>query len=212
MKRCYARVSTEEQSLERQLLTFKEAFGGEVYQMYEEKRTAKGSAVRPVLEKLIADLEAGDEVVTDAVDRIGRSVKDFMDNIFKIQSKKASLYILNLRMRFDENPFAKAMIQLLMVFAELERSMISERTKDGLKQAKAEGKFKGRKPRITDQEIQFILEKRKKGWTLDKISKAVKVSNCGVFKAIQRYERGEFNLNKEYWMEKNRDQMEILKK
>ena len=95
MTKYYVRVSTAEQKIDRQLIAYDNAD-----QIYIDKMSGKNSE-RPQPQKMLEDLQAGDEVVVKSLDRLSRSTKDMLEIVEKIKSKSASLKILDLK--FDTN-------------------------------------------------------------------------------------------------------------
>jgi len=193
----YTRVSTEDQDLERQVEAINSY--GKVDVMYCEKLSGKEGVQRPVFEKMLATLKEGDVVVVHTIDRFGRSLGDFISNTNIIKSKGASLEIASIGLVFGNNIYTDAMFQILMVFAELERNIISERVKGGLAIARRAGKCKGRKPSITAAEMEAILLMRADGMSFAKIGEEFDVSASAIQKAIKRQEMGLLEINKEFW-------------
>jgi site-specific DNA recombinase len=135
----YARVSTREQasegeSLNEQILKM-EAYclyqGINNWDVYREEGYSGKDTKRPEFQRLIADIEKGDiqSVIVKKIDRLSRSIIDF-ENIYNyMESKGVTLNSLN--ESFDTSTaIGRAAIRIILVFAQLEREQISERTKD----------------------------------------------------------------------------------
>ena len=139
MKIGYARVSTEDQNLELQLDELKK-FGCD--KIFQEKISGS-SKDRPELEKLLEHLREGDTVVVWKLDRLGRSLKDL---IFLIEGfKERGIGFVSLKDPIDTTTAAGELTFLIFgALAQFERRVISERTKAGLKAARARGKKGGR--------------------------------------------------------------------
>ena len=136
--RYYVRVSTMEQKTDRQLLAYPDADA-----IYTDKMSGK-SKERPELQRLMAEMQKGDVIVTKSLDRLSRSVKDLLEIVEEIKDRGASLKILD--MNIDTNtPMGECFMTITAAFAELERKTIVERTREGVAIAKAKGKYKGRK-------------------------------------------------------------------
>lgn len=104
---------------------------------------------RPGFSNLFTNkLESGDTLVVAKVDRLGRDNIDVQQTINTLLDKGIKVICLDLPEQDLTKPSAKAMLQMIAVFAEFERSRIRERTLDGLARAKAEGKDLGR-PKFT---------------------------------------------------------------
>lgn len=201
MRYGYVRVSTEKQDLYRQI----EAFTGTVDKLIHEKFSAKEGSFRVEFDRVLGMLKAGDELVVYSVDRFGRSVAEFTDNTKRVQERGASLFIFDIKLSFGQSCFGDAMIQILMVFAELERKMTLERMKPSIARAKAQGLFRGRKPVITDENIEQVLQMRKRGVTLAKIGKKFKVTGAAIHSAIARHDKGKLASQEslKHWMGEN---------
>jgi DNA invertase Pin-like site-specific DNA recombinase len=138
----YCRVSTEDQSLERQLQSTSEyatsvldADLGDVH-TYRDKSTGTDTD-RSGYRDLMEDVEAGEfeAVVVHSVSRISRSIQDLDATVDRITDSGTELRIIKESFEFlpdEEDPYQTAMFQLLGVFAELEASMAQQRTREGL--------------------------------------------------------------------------------
>lgn len=139
MKIGYARVSTQEQNLDRQLDNLKAA-GCE--RIYCEKMTGT-KAHRPELDKMKEALRAGDVLVIDSFSRLSRSTKDLLDTVETLTEQGVN--IISLKEQLDTTTATgKLMLTMLSALSQFERDLISERTKDGLKAARARGRNGGR--------------------------------------------------------------------
>ena len=135
----YARVSTEEQNLNRQLDQLKEAG---VEKVYKEKITGTKKD-RPELNKLLEYARKGDVIVIADLTRLSRSTKDLIS--LSEQLKEKGIELISLKETIDTTTATgKMMFGMLSVLAQFERDQISERTKEGLKSARARGKQGGR--------------------------------------------------------------------
>lgn len=142
----YARVSSKEQNLDRQL----EALQG-VSKVFSDKASGK-SAERPQLQAMLDYIREGDIVVVTELDRLGRNNKDLTEIMNTLQQKGATLEVLNLPSMNgieDENLrrlINNLVIELYKYQAESERKRIKERQAQGIEIAKKKGRFTGRKP------------------------------------------------------------------
>jgi DNA invertase Pin-like site-specific DNA recombinase len=140
---CYVRVSTDDQSLERQLERTHEyaqqlgADPGEIV-TYRDKQTGTDTN-RSGYQDLLEDVRAGtfDAVVVHSVSRISRSIRDFDDTVDRIvEDADTALHIVSEGFDIrpgDDDPYQRALLQLLGVFAELEARMAQQRTKEGIR-------------------------------------------------------------------------------
>lgn len=134
----YARVSTDEQSTEAQEIELRAA-GCETI---VEEHDSGASRARPSLSKLVREIGAGDTLVVVRLDRLARSVSHLLDVIEDLTAKGA--HFKSLRDPIDTTtPQGMFSLQVLGAVAQLERALISERTKAGIRAAKAKGKKPG---------------------------------------------------------------------
>tara|TARA_Y100000296_G_scaffold85346_1_gene121023 strand:- start:588 stop:1145 length:558 start_codon:yes stop_codon:yes gene_type:complete len=148
MKIGYARVSTDEQSDSSQLDALLEAGCERVYQ---EIGSGK-SRLRPELERMIDSLRAGDVVVVQRLDRLGRSLKDLIELLDGF--KKQDVQFISLNESIDTTTaVGELAFHMIGSIAQFERRLISERTKAGLVAARARGRKGGRKAKLTVADI-----------------------------------------------------------
>ena len=159
----YARVSTDAQTTENQLLQLRavaERHGWTVVAEYVDNGVsgAKGRSERPQFDALLNGVARRefDMIAAWSVDRLGRSLQDLLGFLLELQSKRVDLY-LHQQALDTSTPMGKAMFQMCGVFAELERSIIQERVRAGLERARAKGVTLGR-PR-TDPKIEAKIRK-----------------------------------------------------
>ena len=148
----YARVSTLDQNLERQLDMLKQ-YG--VDHIFQEKMSGT-KRDRPELTKLLAHLTEGDTVVVESLSRLGRSTKDLIELTDLLQSKGVQL--VSLKESIDTStPTGKLLFTLMSALAQFERDIIAERTKEGLKAARARGR-KGGRPKCDSRKLQQAIK------------------------------------------------------
>ena len=124
----YARVSTEEQVLDRQIDMLSE-YG--VNQIYSEKMTGT-KRNRPELEKMLDRLSEGDTVVIESLSRLGRSTKDLIELMELFNKKKVNL--VSLKENIDTTTATgKLLFTLISAISQFERDCIADRTREGLK-------------------------------------------------------------------------------
>lgn len=142
----YARVSSKEQHLDRQLAALKD-----VDKLFTDKLSGANTN-RPELQKMLAYIREGDIVMVTELDRLGRNNHDLTKIMNSIQNKGATLDVLNLpSMTGIADPnlrqlMTNMIIELYKYQAESERKRIIERQQQGIALAKRQGKYHGRKP------------------------------------------------------------------
>ncbi len=144
----YARVSTEDQKLDMQVDALLKA-GCDPEFIYKEHASG-ANAQRPQLGLLFKTLRKGDTLVVYKLDRLGRSTKhlyQMMDHL-----EKHEIGFMSLTESVDTTtPMGKMVFAIFAAMAQLERDLISERTKAGLAAARARGRKGGRKPKLTKE-------------------------------------------------------------
>ena len=134
----YARVSTDEQATEAQEIELR-SVGCDVI---VQEHGSGASRARPALSKLLRDVGAGDTLVVVRIDRLARSVSHLLEVIEDLTER--GVHFRSLRDPIDTTtPQGMFSLQVLGAVAQLERSLISERTKAGIRAAKARGKLSG---------------------------------------------------------------------
>lgn len=134
----YARVSTEEQATDAQVDELRVAGCHSILQ----EHGSGASRARPVLAKLVHDIRPGDVLVVVRLDRLARSVSHLLDVIERLEERGA--HFRSLRDPIDTStPQGMFSLQVLGAVAQLERALIAERTKAGMRAAKARGRMPG---------------------------------------------------------------------
>ncbi|WP_412475453.1 recombinase family protein [Gordonia sp. LUNF6] len=147
MKIGYGRVSTDEQNVETQRQALIE-LGVDRRRIHLDRGVSGRRRQRPALDRALAELRDGDEFVVTKLDRLGRSLRDLLDIADQIRREGASLTVG--RTTYDPaDPVGAMMFQVLGMTAEFEVAMNRERTREGVARAKAEGKYRGRQPKLS---------------------------------------------------------------
>ncbi len=185
----YVRVSTNEQTTEnqvRELEAWADRAGHEIVATYDDNGIsgAKGREYRVEFDKLLkgAVRREFDLVAAWSVDRLGRSLQDLIGFLQELHGAGVDLY-LHQQALDTTTPSGKAMFQMMGVFAEFERSMISERVKAGLARTKAKGTKLGR-PKVSKECEAQILELHKERMGMIKIGKKLGVGTSTVQRVV----------------------------
>ena len=193
MKRAvlYLRVSTFDQHPETQLYDLRGLAAQRGVEIVEEfSDTISGSkAKRPGLDRLMADARRGkfDVVMVWAFDRIARSVRHFLEVLDELTH--LNIEFISFRENVDTGgPLGRAMIVIIGAIAELERNLIIERVRAGMRRAKLEGRRIGRPPLEIDREA--VLHDRARGHSLTEMAKTHRISRASVVRVIQQSHRG----------------------
>ena len=154
MKIGYVRVSTVEQNLARQLELMKTL---EVEKIFSDKASGKNTD-RQEFNAMLSFIREGDILYVESFSRLSRSTKDLLNTVSLLSDKGVT--IVSDKEQFNTStPQGKFILTIFAALAELERESILERQREGIAIAKAQGKYKGRKPiPITDDFINIIAE------------------------------------------------------
>ena len=186
----YARVSSKEQNLDRQLEALQS-----VSKVFSDKASGQ-STERPQLQAMLDYLREGDIVIVTELDRLGRNNKDLTEIMNAIQQKGATLEVLNLpSMNGIEDENLRRLINNLVVElykyqAESERKRIKERQAQGIELAKKKGRFTGRKS--TFQKDDPLLQRafnlyQSKEYTLKEIEHHTKIPVSTLKRYLTKY-------------------------
>ena len=169
----YLRVSTGEQDLDQQklaILDYARRHRMPVADFVEVHGSAGSPAQREQLLGLIDTFQPGDRLIVSELSRLGRSLNQILQIVDRLIHKEVRVVAIKESIRFEgkQNLQTKAMIALFGLFAEIERDLIAERTKEGLAAAKAKGKQLGRpkgslgKSKLDgkEEEITQLLQKK----------------------------------------------------
>ena len=177
----YLRVSTDNQDLNNQkleILEYADMNGLKVDQWVDIKVSSRKSTKERLIDQVVETLNEGDILIVSELSRIGRSVGQIITIIDELIKKTVKVIIIkqNMVINGKNDIQTKTMITMFSLFAEIERDLISERTKSGLARAKAEGKLIGRpkgngKSRLDgkEEEIQELLGKKVSRASISKI-------------------------------------------
>ena len=171
----YARTSTADQEagLEAQERDLKAAGAKKLF-----AEQASSVSSRKALEDALDYLREGDELIVTKLDRLARSIRDLMDIVERIRSKRASLRILAMDLD-TSTATGKLMLGILGSVAEFEREIMLERQREGIAKAKAEGKYKGRTP-TARRKADDVLKLLGEGKTEIEIAEALEISRSSV--------------------------------
>jgi DNA invertase Pin-like site-specific DNA recombinase len=187
MKRAalYLRVSTVDQNLETQLLDLRQMAGQRGLEIVREYRDQISGvkARRPGLDEMMRDARRGrfDVVLVWASDRIARSVKHFLEVLDELNH--LGIEYCSFRENIDTGgPLGCAIVVIVGAIAELERSLIVERVRAGMRRARLEGQRLGRPTLELDRAA--ILRDRQRGQSLGQIARAHRISRTTVHRVL----------------------------
>jgi DNA invertase Pin-like site-specific DNA recombinase len=190
MKRAafYLRVSTVDQHPETQLYDLRQMAaqrGFEIVQEYTD-RISGAKARRPGLDDLMRDARRGlfDVVLVWASDRIARSTKHFLEVLDELNRLK--IEYVSFRENIDTGgPLGRAIVVIIGAIAELERNLIIERVRAGMRRARLEGQHIGRNPLVLDHAA--IVRDRQHGQSLRQVAKGHRISTATVQRVLREH-------------------------
>jgi DNA invertase Pin-like site-specific DNA recombinase len=177
----YCRISTGDQHLEAQLLDLREMARARGYEITREYTDViSGSkAKRPGLDELMADARRHrfDIVLVAAFDRVARSVRHFLEVFDELNH--LGIGFISMRENIDSGgPLGRAIVVIVGAIAELEKSLIVERVRAGMRRAKLEGRRIGRAPLNIDRVA--VVSDRRSGMSLTGVARKYRVSRATV--------------------------------
>lgn len=177
MKIGYARVSSTGQSLDVQLEKLKEC--DKIFQEKKSGRTGK----RDQLQLALDYVRDGDVFAITKLDRLGRSTRDLLNIVNKLEGKGVQFRVL------DQNidtgtPSGKLMFTMLGAIAEFENDLRKERQADGISLAKARGIHLGRKSVLSHEQIYELKQKRIEGIKIKDLMTEYRISKASVYRLI----------------------------
>src|SRR5215469_15256302 len=138
----------------------------------------------PALSRCLKKLEHGDSLVVWKLDRLGRSLRDLI--ILLDDLKQRGVKFLSLTEAIDtDTPTGRAMWMMIGLLAELERSLIVERTREGIRVARARGVKFGRKPKLTRQQIAHAARLIDEGQRREEVASLFQINRSTLYRALQ---------------------------
>ncbi|MBS6215598.1 MAG: recombinase family protein [Clostridiales bacterium] len=153
----YIRVSTQEQNTLRQEVLM-EALG--VDEIYIDRMSGKDTH-RPELKKMMDYVRQGDTVIVESISRFARNTRDLLELVEQLTAKGVE-FVSQKEAIDTSTPTGKFMLTVFGAVAELERSYLLQRQREGIDLAKAQGKYRGRKPK-EPPELRAVLSRWRAG-------------------------------------------------
>ena len=192
----YCRVSTPDQHIEAQLYDLRKLAaqrGFEVSREYCDRGISATKARRPGLDAMMADARRGEfsVVLVAAFDRIARSTKNFLEIVDELHA--LNIEFISAREAIDTSgPMGRMFLTMVGSIAELERSLIVERIKAGMRRAKMEGQRLGRAPLNVDRAA--IVRDRLSGMSLTNVARRHRVSRATVVRLAREASQREMTV------------------
>ncbi len=183
----YGRVSTAGQSADNQRLELTQA-GYDVAgrRWFADSISGKVPALqRPQFGRLMERLEAGDTLIVAKLDRLGRDSMDVEHTLRALEEAGVSVIILRLGKSDLTSTAGKLIRRVLAAVADMERSLLVERTQAGLARAKAEGKVLGRRPKTNEQQRIEMRRRCAEGETISALARNFQISRATVLSVVR---------------------------
>lgn len=184
----YARVSTLEQNLDRQLETLKQKG---VEKIFKEKKSGKNAEEREKLKECLEFCREGDTLVVADFTRLARSTKNLLQIIESMQKKGVN--VVSIKENLDLNTATgRLMLTMLAGIAQFEREVMLERQAEGIAIAKRKGVYKGRKQKKINTLMREEFLKVQKGeLSINKFAERCNINYRTAKKIIERLKKGE---------------------
>lgn len=186
----YVRVSTMEQNTTRQEVLM-DRLG--VEKVYIEKVSGKSTTGREKLKEMLDFIREGDVVVVESISRLARNTRDLLEIVERLD--KNGVGFISQKENIDtDTPTGRFMLTIFGAVAQLEREYILARQKEGIEIAKAEGKYKGRKPIDVDRDKFISVYNR---WKAGEITARASMEELGLqsatfYRRVKEYENIKF--------------------
>jgi DNA invertase Pin-like site-specific DNA recombinase len=179
MKIGYARISTRDQDPQLQIDALQAAG---VDKIVTEKASGKDRK-RPVLEATLAELGEGDELVVWKIDRLGRSVLDLETIIKELGERGATFRSITEPQLNTGGPAGDLVRTILSAVAQYERALIRERITNGVAAARKQGRIGGRRPKLTDDDLDLLVELWDRGVPVTTLAEKWNVDKATIYRA-----------------------------
>lgn len=182
----YVRVSTLDQSAERQL------DGVLLDKVFTDYASGKDMN-RPQLQAALTYLRDGDTLFVHSMDRLARNVEDVLRVVRELKAKNVSVMFVKENMAFTpdaEDPRAHLMFAMLGAFAQFERALIKERQREGITLAKARGAYKGRKRSLNAEQVAQLRKAAVPGRNRAQLAREYGISRETLYQYLRGAEAG----------------------
>lgn len=172
----YQRVSTLDQNEQRQLE------GVTVDELFTDKASGKDTN-RPALQEALRFSRRGDVFVVHSMDRLARNLTDLRATVGQLTGKGVQVRFIKEGLTFtgEDSPMNNLLLSMLGAVAEFERSLILERQKEGIAVAKAQGRYTGGKPKLTEAQARELVARLRAGESASALAREYGVSRATVY-------------------------------
>lgn len=180
----YVRVSSADQNLARQLDAL-----GPVDRLFEDKVSGGSRTDRHGLNDCLRYIRDGDTVRVASMDRLARSLADLQQIVDDILTKGARVHFIKENQTYTpagDDPMSRLLLHILGAFAEFERNLIRERQAEGIRIAKAAGKYRGRTRSLTPGQVATARTQLEQGVPKARIARDLGVDRSTLYRALSR--------------------------
>ena len=181
----YARCSTDKQDLaaQKDILS---GLGVAPDRIYTDHGFTGTNRARPGLDPALAALRPGDTLVVPKLDRLARSVPDAREIADSLSARGVRLQ-LGAAVHDPNDPMGKLFFNILATFAEFEADLIRMRTREGMAVARAKGKLRGKKPKLSDRQQQELRRMYDTGeYSISDLAEVFSISRPTVYRTLGR--------------------------
>lgn len=181
----YARCSTDKQDLAAQRAALN-ALGVSLDRIYTDHGFTGTNRARPGLDQALAAVRRGDTLVVPKLDRLARSVPDARAIGDSLAERGVKLQ-LGSSLHDPNDPMGKLFFNILATFAEFEADLIKMRTREGMAVARAKGKLRGKKPKLTDRQQRELRRMYDTGdYSISDLAELFSISRPTVYRTLSR--------------------------
>ena len=181
----YARCSTDKQDLTAQHEALV-GLGVDRERIYTDHGLTGRTRARPGLDQALAAVRAGDTLVVTKLDRLARSVPDAR-HIADLLVERGVKLALGTTTYDPQDPMGKMFFNILATFAEFESDLIRMRTREGMAVARARGKLRGKKPKLSDRQSRELRRMYDTGdYSISDLAEVFSVSRPTVYRTLRR--------------------------
>jgi DNA invertase Pin-like site-specific DNA recombinase len=179
MKIGYARVSTQDQSLDLQLKALKKAG---CHRIFREKLSGATTRQRPEFQRMLDQTRAGDTIVVWKLDRLARSTRDLLNTMETLDETRAKFQSISEPWANTTTHAGKMIMTVFAGIAEFERDLIRERTGAGREAAQKRGVQFGRPRKLNREQVQLASELIEQGKAVREIARTFNVHEATIYR------------------------------
>lgn len=209
----YSRVSTDMQTVENQQEAAK-ASGQVIDYWFADEGVSGGVKCfdRPQFTAMVSKMKSGDTIVTTAVDRIGRNTVDVIQTIEKLAKMGISVFIMTFGKIDLTSEIGMMMLTIGAAFAQMEKSAIGRRTKEGMARVKKQGVKLGQPLKITPEQLAKMFEMEQGGMNVNRIASEFGMQRNTVHRNMEAWRDNLDGYAKEYNERQEQYRVSRLKK